>query len=148
MKARPETVDAFILMADALYEELGLEIQVMSSYRTIKYQQDNFDRYAKKHGIKEAQRSVAPAGASEHNTGLALDLQAKGGTMNGFGSTKQSEWVKENAHNYGFIIRYTAKYESITGFKDEPWHLRYLGVDIATKVYESNQPLELFKDLP
>lgn len=148
MKARPEVVDAFILMADDLYHTMELEIQVMSSYRTMKYQQDNFDRYAKKQGIEEARRSVAPAGASEHNAGLALDIIAKGGTMDDFGATPHSDWVKENAHNYGFIIRYEGKYESITGFLDEPWHLRYLGVDLAKQVYETGKPLELFENLP
>ena len=81
----------------------------------------------------------ARAGHSEHQTGLAFDV---GKIDDNYGNTKEGVWLKNNAHIYGFIIRYPKGKEHITGYKYEPWHIRYLGVDIATKVYNKGVTLE------
>ena len=61
-----------------------------------------------------------------------------------FEESKEYEWMKENAHKYGFILRYPEEKEHITGYKFEPWHYRYVGIDIATIIYENNLTLEEF----
>ena len=87
----------------------------------------------------------APPGASEHQLGLAMDitLAKYNGTLSvNFGNTKEGAWIRENAHKYGFIVRYLQGKEEVTGYKYEPWHIRYLGVDLATELYEKGITLE------
>ena len=81
----------------------------------------------------------ARPGHSEHQTGLAFDV---GAIDDNFGSTAAGKWLANNAHLYGFIIRYPKGKENITGYKYEPWDIRFLGIDIATKVYESGLTLD------
>ena len=81
----------------------------------------------------------ARPGHSEHQTGLAFDV---GAIDDDFANWPSGIWLKENAHKYGFIIRYPKGKQHITGYKYEPWHIRYLGVDLATKVYNSGLTLE------
>lgn len=107
----------------------GLKFLVNSSYRTLKEQQKEYDRY----GDDYASRP----GFSEHQTGLALDIVTDGSIGNEFEYTKEFTWLKNNAHKYGFILRYPKDKEDITGYQFESWHYRYLGIDLATKVYES-----------
>jgi len=87
---------------------------------------------------------VAPPGASEHQLGLAMDLGRKGKTnLNAaFGSSEEGAWVRDHAHEFGFIIRYKADWSDITGYADEPWHIRYVGRDHAGRIHELDIPLE------
>lgn len=85
---------------------------------------------------------LRPRGYSEHQTGLALDVIAPGGTLNGFKNTQQFVWMRDNAHRFGFILRYGDGMEYITGYKFEPWHYRYVGVDAATFIYENDLTFE------
>lgn len=142
-KARPEVVDAYVKMQNQLKSETGLTMYVTSSYRTFDYQQKLFERYAQKDGVKAAERYSARPGTSEHHTGLALDLETVSGNMTRFGETPQGQWVAENCYKFGFIIRYKKEWEPITGYMAEPWHIRYLGVEEATRVFHANQPYEL-----
>lgn len=117
-------------------EDENYYLYAVSGYRSYSYQKSIYNPYS---GYS------APAGASEHQLGLAMDitLAKYNGTLSvDFGNTKEGKWIKENAHKYGFIIRYLQGKEDITGYNYEPWHLRYLGVDLATELYEKNITLE------
>ena len=104
------------------------------------------ERNVKKHdSVEKANRTSAKAGQSEHQTGLAMDITLK--SLNyelttSFGNTAEGKWVEKNAHNYGFIIRYPEGKEDITGYSYEPWHIRSVGVDLATKIYNSGLTYE------
>lgn len=140
-KLKPDVVASFIQMVDALKLETGLTLYATSTYRTHEYQENLFNRYVKNRGYAEAIRISAKPGTSEHQTGLTLDVETASGTMFKFGETEQSKWVEKNAHRFGFIVRYEAQFESITGYMAEPWHLRYVG-EHAGPVYESKRPFE------
>lgn len=113
----------------------GLKLYVISSFREYSTQKYLFNKYKNNHGIDYALKYSAKPGHSEHELGLAVDLNT---TQEKFKKTKEYKWLKDNAYKYGFIERYPEKKEFITGFAYEPWHYRYLGVDIATKIYIEN----------
>lgn len=140
--ARPEVVSAYVSMVDAMNEETGLWMYVTSAYRGYSSQERLFNNYVSEHGEEMARRFVAYPGTSEHQTGLTLDLVTPNGDMFAFGDTEQSGWVSRNAHKYGFVIRYEVQHEDVTGYMAEPWHLRYLGSDVAREVYESKKPFD------
>lgn len=117
-------------------EEEGLYLYATSGYRSYSTQKSIYNPYS---GYS------APPGASEHQLGLAMDITlAEYGSRLyvKFGQSKEGIWVKENAHKYGFIIRYLEGKEDITEYKYEPWHIRYLGVELATELYEKGITLE------
>jgi D-alanyl-D-alanine carboxypeptidase len=97
-------------------------------------------------GVKAADRVSARPGTSEHQLGLAMDVAKKGSSSltKAFGKTEQGQWVSENAHKFGFIVRYLEDSEEVTGYSYEPWHLRYVGVEYATAIYQSGLPMELY----
>ena len=125
------------MQADAAAE--GLNIYISSGFRSYDYQAGLYQRYVDKDGKAEADRYSARAGHSEHQTGLAFDLNS---IEESFANTKEGKWVNQNCHKYGFIIRYPSDKEDITGYKWEPWHIRYLGGDTAQAVYDSGLCLE------
>lgn len=129
---------AFEQMAhDAKLE--GYTIRAVSTYRSYTYQKNLYTRYANADGTDVADTYSARAGHSEHQTGLAVDVDNATISYTNFGNTKEFIWMQENAYKYGYILRYTKDNEFITGYKDEPWHYRYVGVEIAT--YIQNNPM-------
>lgn len=130
--------NAFKKMQSAAAAE-GLNIYISSGFRSYEYQSGLYERYANRDGYAAADRYSARPGHSEHQTGLAFDLNT---IDDSFADTREGKWVAENCHKYGFIIRYPKGKEDITGYMYESWHIRYLGVDMATKVYESGKTLE------
>lgn len=135
--AQAEAVSSFVNLVDTMQAETGMRILVTSAYRSYTYQATLFDNYAARDGIEAASRYSARPGQSEHQTGLALDVLAPNDSMLNFGSSQQSVWVANNAHRFGFIIRFPLGKEHITGYQYEPWHLRYLGNDLAQSVLNS-----------
>jgi len=130
--------EAYKKMADAAKNN-GLDIYIRSGYRSYTDQQNMYNYYVSNDGVVEADTYSARAGHSEHQTGLAVDLiKGTNGSYDGFKNTEEFEWMKDNAHKYGFILRYTKDNEYITGYIYEPWHYRYVGVDVATYIYENN----------
>lgn len=125
------------MQADAAEE--GLNIYISSGFRSYDYQAGLYQRYVDKDGKDEADRYSARAGHSEHQTGLAFDLNS---IEESFANTKEGKWVAQNCHKYGFIIRYPSDKEDVTGYKWEPWHIRYLGEETAQAVYDSGLCLE------
>ena len=131
-----ECKDAFINMA-RIAELEGFNIRAISTYRTIDYQKNLFENYVKKDGIKKAETYSARAGYSEHHTGLAIDIDNIKMSYNDFENTEEFNWMQNNAYKYGFILRYP-KDSSITGYIYEPWHYRYVGIEIANYIHENN----------
>ena len=123
---------------------LGLPIIVDSGYRSYNYQQVVLDALIKEKG-DEAFKLVALPGASEHQTGLAVDFAIyENGIYNDDikEEDKEAIWLKDNAWKYGFILRYPKGKENITGYNFEPWHYRFVGLELAKQLYEQDITLE------
>jgi D-alanyl-D-alanine carboxypeptidase len=133
----------------------GIELAILSPYRDTEYQKMLFNRkitrYMKRgmsymEAYQLASQAVTVPGASEHQIGLALDIVKDIYTSldESFGETKEGIWLAGNSYKYGFILRYPAGKEDITGIEYEPWHFRYVGVDAATVITEEGITLEEF----
>jgi D-alanyl-D-alanine carboxypeptidase len=120
----------------------GIKLLGMSAYRSYDLQKDIYYSKIIAVGKKEADRYVAKPGKSEHQTGLAIDVTNEDRWF--VKSAKEAQWLAENAHNYGFILRYTENKENITGVAYEPWHIRYVGKESAKKIYEEQITFEEF----
>ena len=126
-----DTQTAFELMRlDA--EALGLKLTNSSGYRTYNYQAYLYNYYCNLYGQTYADTISARPGHSEHQSGYALDLNTITGA---FANTDEGIWVNENCHKYGFILRYPESKTNETGYAYEPWHLRYVGVELASELY-------------
>jgi len=131
------------LSSDA--SKLGYKIIATSTYRSYFYQNELYNYYVKSKGMEYADRCSARPGHSEHQTGLAVDVMGSNEDYDEFELSIEFNWMINNAHKYGFILRYPKGKEHITGFKYEPWHYRYVGKDIATFIYENKLTLEEYK---
>lgn len=118
---------------------VGYNIPLISGFRSYSSQKRIYYNYVSIYGQEETDTFSARPGTSEHQTGLAFDV---GKIDDNYANTSEGIWLSENAHKYGFIIRYPKGKQHITGYKYEPWHIRYLGVELATKVYNSGLTLE------
>lgn len=132
---RQEAATALEKLFDGAESE-GIYLYALSGYRSYYTQQSIYNPYS---GYS------APPGASEHQLGLAMDVTSSyyGATLvPDFAYTKEGQWLKENSHKYGFVIRYLEGKENITGYYYEPWHIRYLGVELATELVNRGITLE------
>ena len=137
-KVREVAYNAFLDMWNAANEE-GYYLMINSSYRSYEDQEIVYNNYKNSSGERFADSIAARPGSSEHQTGLALDIFSKTNTnKNTFSQTDEAKWLKENAHNFGFILRYPEDKVDITGYSFETWHYRYVGKDIATYIYEND----------
>ncbi len=141
-----EVLDNFLDMWHAA-DKLGLSLIINSSYRDHEFQSELYNNYSNTHGQAEADTFSARPGHSEHQTGLALDISAYGSILDDFGQTEEYEWTKDNAHLYGFILRYPENKEHITGYIFEPWHYRYVGKEVAKKIYEMDITFDEYYEL-
>ena len=134
-----ETQNAFNEMkADA--SKLGLNLWLASGYRSYSFQKSIYNNYVNMDGQAAADTYSARAGHSEHQTGLAFDLNT---ITSAFAYTNEGKWVDSNCYKYGLILRYPKGKDSITGYMYEPWHLRYVGVELATKLYNNGDWITL-----
>lgn len=141
-KIRKVAYDAFLDMWNAA-NEAGYYLMVNSAYRSYQDQERVYNDYKNSRGEKYADSIAARPGASEHQTGLALDIFSKtNSNKNTFKDSETAAWLKNNAHNYGFILRYPEGLENITGYNFEAWHFRYVGIDLATAIYNENITFE------
>lgn len=152
-KMRKVAAEALNRMFDAAAKD-GIELRLRTGFRSYDYQTSLYNSYVKKEGVEKADTYSARPGTSEHQTGLACDLGGKSEAYElsrKFGDTVEGKWVAEHAHEYGFIIRYTDGYTDdkgvrqpgpITGYVFEPWHIRYVGIDHATRIHNQNTTLE------
>jgi zinc D-Ala-D-Ala carboxypeptidase len=141
---RPEAAEALELLFDAA-ERDGIILYGISGYRSYDRQGKIFTNNIVKKGKTYTLRYSAVPGTSEHQTGLAIDVSAKSQNFKlstGFSSSPEGIWLAKNAHNYGYIIRYPEGNEEITGYAYEPWHIRYVGKDLATYLYTNKLTLE------
>jgi D-alanyl-D-alanine carboxypeptidase len=123
----------------------GVSLLGVSAYRSHATQVALFDSYVKRDGYAKAITYSALPGTSEHETGLAIDVTGGNGkcaAQDCFGGTKEAKWLQAHADDYGFIIRYPKGKESVTGYKYEPWHLRYVGKSIAQTIMSQGITLE------
>jgi D-alanyl-D-alanine carboxypeptidase len=119
----------------------GVHLNLQSGYRSYSFQVSLYNGYVKQQGQADADRQSARPGYSEHQTGLAADLggstQPSCNVAQCFANTVEGKWLAANAYLYGFMIRYTTAKESITGYEDEPWHIRYVGTQLSTELHAS-----------
>lgn len=129
----------------------GHSLTASSGYRSYTTQVQTHNHWRNQHGAAYAERISAKPGYSEHQTGLAIDVMPASGQCRlevCFGDLPEGQWVAENAHTYGFIIRYPQGQEAVTGYSYEPWHLRYVGVEAATSIKSAGQTMEAFYGYP
>lgn len=127
----------------------GLDLVFRSGYRSYENQKQLYNDYVARDGEEAANQYSAKPGQSEHQTGLAFDVGSNSATddfRKSFGNTNEGKWIKAHAHQYGFIIRYPLGKEKITGYQYEPWHLRYVGKELAEKIYKQDTTLEEYFD--
>lgn len=143
---RKEAADALKLMFDAAQNEAGLTLVALSGFRSYSKQAAIHQKKVENIGRKAANRVSAPPGASEHQLGLAMDLCTTydHALEERFAETPEGQWVRENCWRFGFIIRYKTEWEDITGYMNEPWHVRYVGREHAKVMYDMNIPLEYY----
>ena len=137
LQLREEAALATEEMAAAMTEEGFGTLILNSGFRTYKNQQGLYSRTRDTRGLAVAEKLSARPGHSEHQLGLAADFSVRGQgcvIMVCFGNTEAGRWLAENAHQYGFVLRYPKGYKPITGFQYEPWHFRYVGVELATEM--------------
>lgn len=137
-KILPEAQTAFDEMRAAAKAE-GVTLKIVSGYRSYKKQDKLYHNYAARDGAVLADRYSARAGSSEHQTGYAMDVNS---VRQSFADTAEGKWLAAHCAEYGFILRYPKDKEAETGFMYEPWHIRYLGVDLAQKITDSGLCLE------
>ena len=134
---RKEAKEAFEMLSEASIAN-GTPVYGQSAYRPYSMQEKLYKNAVSSMGQKQADIDTARPGHSEHQTGLTIDVSStKGGNMLYFDKTKSFTWMNENAHKYGFILRYTKENENITGFMYESWHYRYVGVKVATDMHDN-----------
>lgn len=134
----PETADAFARMQQAAAAD-GVQLWIDSGYRSYADQEATYGGWANLHGSDVADTFSSRPGHSEHQTGLAIDVNLADPDFIG---TPEATWLAMHAHEYGFVVRFPEGKEAITGYNYEPWHLRYLGVDLATELTATGLTLE------
>lgn len=142
---RKEAAQALKELFEAANDEKGYELIARSGYRSYETQVMLYDRYVKEDGVEVADTYSARPGHSEHQTGLTIDVTSDsvhGGLTETFGETDEGKWIADNAHRFGFIVRYPEDRVDETGYQYEPWHLRYVGVETATSIYRDQLILE------
>ncbi len=151
LKVNAQTAAALKTLADAADKE-GIELVVASAYRSYNEQVTIYESMVRGYGQAEADRQSARPGHSEHQTGWAADLGAENGKCRietCFSETPEGKWLAANSYKYGFIIRYPEGKEQVTGYQYEPWHVRFVGKDLAAEMHRTNTPtLEEFFSFP
>lgn len=149
---RQEAADAVVALFAAAEAEAGLRMQAQSAYRSYDVQVRVYNGIVASRGQDYADVRSAQPGHSEHQTGLAIDISSLPAVCAldpCFGDTDHGRWLAANAHRFGFHLRYQPEMTPITGYSYEPWHFRYVGVELATELHETGtRTLEEFFGLP
>jgi D-alanyl-D-alanine carboxypeptidase len=144
---RPEAAVALQKMFADYQTQTGDHFTVVSPYRSYTTQVSVYNGWVTRLGKAQADRQSARPGYSEHQTGLAVDVNTA--VSQAFGTTVPGKWIAANSWQYGFIVRYPDGLEPVTGYEYEPWHLRFVGVELATEMHTTGiQTLEQFFGLP
>ncbi|MEO8863332.1 MAG: M15 family metallopeptidase, partial [Candidatus Saccharimonadales bacterium] len=139
MSLRRDNASALERMFGGAKED-GLNLMLSSGYRTYSYQVNLYNGYVASKGQAWADNISARPGHSEHQTGLAADIEPTSKTCEidaCFGETPEGKWLASNAYKYGYIIRYPVDKVGITGYDYEPWHVRYVGVELSTEMHST-----------
>jgi D-alanyl-D-alanine carboxypeptidase len=152
-RLRAEPADALETMFHAAKDEIGVQLVAQSGYRSYGVQVNSFQYYVDSLGVAGAELTSARPGFSEHQTGLAMDIldTTSGCSTDGecFAHTAAGQWLAANAWRFGYLLRYPADKTEITGYEYEPWHFRYVGIELATELHtEGVETLEEFFGLP
>jgi D-alanyl-D-alanine carboxypeptidase len=151
-KLRKEASTAAYKLAMAMKAVGKGRLVIQSAYRSYAEQSTVHDRQVNKYGLKTGEALAARPGYSEHQTGWAMDVSARGQGCQirvCFGQTKAGLWLAASAYKYGFIIRYPENSTPYTGYQYEPWHLRYVGTGLAKEMHDDGvRTLEKFFSLP
>lgn len=129
--------DDFVALRNKCYEK-GISFYVVSGYRSTEAQEKSYNHMANTFSVDEADKTCSRPGHSEHTLGLACDVALDTYSFENIVNHPEYQWFAEIISDYGFIIRYPEGKDSLTGYSYEPWHLRYLGRDLAKKVIKSN----------
>ncbi len=138
--------EAFLKLQSAAKTDLNINLMPSTAYRSEAFQTTLYNNYVASDGKEKADTYSARPGYSEHQTGLAIDLRNTALT-NVRLTDENYEWLENNAYKYGFIIRFPKDKENITGYQFENWHIRYVGIEVATKMHNDNLCLEEYYDL-
>lgn len=141
LKINKYAYNAYLKMKENMNKE-NLNIRIISAYRSYDYQENLYKSYLQKENQSIVDTYSARAGYSEHHTGLAIDIDNNKQNFNNFYLTKEFLWMQNNAHKYGFILRYPKDKETITGYAYEPWHYRYVGEEISQYIKKHNSTYE------
>jgi D-alanyl-D-alanine carboxypeptidase len=128
-----------------------IHLMLSSGYRSYVLQKSVYGSYVSTQGQQSADSSSAKPGHSEHQTGLAIDVEPTDRTCEVelcFADTAEGKWLAKNAYKYGFIVRYQKGQENLSGYEYEPWHVRYVGIELAVQITQTRQTLEQFFGLP
>ena len=136
-KLRKEVYDKFLEMWESAKKD-KITLIVNSAYRSEKEQKETYEEILSTNTQEYTDKKAARPGHSEHQTGLALDIITYGANGENFDKTDAFKWLQDNAHNYGFILRYPKGKEYLTGYNYESWHYRYVGVEAATIIHDEN----------
>jgi D-alanyl-D-alanine carboxypeptidase len=151
-RLRQEAADAVVALFAAAQAEAGLTLASNSAYRSYDSQVEVYNDDMNAHGQAFADTDTARPGYSEHQTGLAIDIGADSGYCSldpCFAGTPDGQWLAANAWRFGFLLRYPQGLDQVTGYTFEPWHYRYIGVQLATELHNTGVPtLEQFFGLP
>ncbi|ABW18240.1 M15 family metallopeptidase [Alkaliphilus oremlandii] len=131
-------------------KEEEIHLFAVSGYRSYSTQERVFNGFVNQYGEEKANKFSARPGESEHHTGLAMDVSSQSAEfrlLESFGDMPEGKWLKENAHKFGFIIRYLKEKTDITGYTYEPWHIRYVGKAVAEEIYNAGITLEEYLGL-
>ncbi len=134
---RNDTATAYAKMRDAAKAE-GFSVSVVAAYRSVETQRKLYEKYLLAETVAGADKTCARPCHSEHHTGLAIDVQGSIPGGRNIAKTPEAAWVRENCYKYGFILRYLPETVEITGYISEPWHLRYVGVEVSNDMKEKN----------
>jgi len=146
-RMRETAARALEYMFATAYEDEGLILWIASGYRSFEEQSYKHQYFIDTYGSVEAENMSARPGHSEHQTGLVVDVTAASvGALltEDFANEPEGRWLDENAHKFGFIIRYPSEKMTLTGVEYEPWHIRYVGISEATYIYENDIVLEQY----
>ena len=139
---KEEAAQAFMKLRQAVKHDLGIIIEARSAYRSYQTQERLFNRYAQKDGFLKANTYSALPGQSEHQTVLAFDASENHDSYLNFKASKAYPYLKEHAYKFGFIERYPQSASHITGYIYEPWHWRYVGVELASLLVSEGLTLD------
>jgi len=150
MHLRQEAASALATMFSSAKNQ-NVDLMLASGYRSYPDQVAVYNNYVSQSGVAKADTFSARPGHSEHQTGLAADVEPVSRTCEVeqcFENTKEGQWLAANAYKFGFIIRYQKNTENLTGYEYEPWHVRYVGADLSAELQKSGQTMEQFFNLP